>query len=63
MKDLQAQLKQETEALATLTKSEQVDEKVAQNQVGKIVELEGRMRRLQLGILIKIKNTLTAEPT
>jgi Spy/CpxP family protein refolding chaperone len=59
--DLQWQGSAETEALATLISKERPDEKEVLTQLDKLLNIENQIKRLHTGLLIRIKNTLTAE--
>lgn len=59
--DLQWQLSTEQEALASLVREPKPDPDEVQAQFDKLLALENRMKKLQLGMMIAIKNILTAE--
>ena len=59
--DLQWQGSAATEALATLVSKERPDEKEVLDQLDKVLNLENQIKRLHIGLLIRIKNTLTPE--
>ncbi len=55
--DVQGQV----ERLAALMKQDQVDEAQTLTQLDKVLGLEREIKRLHIGLLIRIKNTLTPE--
>jgi Spy/CpxP family protein refolding chaperone len=59
--DLQQRMKEEAEKLAALAKKEKLDENGALAQADKVLNLERDIKRAQVELLIKIKNTLTSE--
>ena len=59
--ELQWQQSAETETMASLIKKERVDEKEALAQLDKLLGIESEMKRLQITMLIKVKNILTPE--
>ena len=59
--DMQFQLGDEAERLASLLKATPIDEARALEQSDKVMSLEREIKRLHLGTLIRIKNMLTAE--
>jgi Spy/CpxP family protein refolding chaperone len=59
--DLQWQQSAETEAMAALVKQDRPDEKEVLAQLDKLLNIENEIKRLHIGLLIRIKNTLTAE--
>jgi len=56
----QQQIQEESKKLASLAKSEKVDEKSVIAQADKILDLEREIKHAQLSLLVAIKNTLTA---
>jgi Spy/CpxP family protein refolding chaperone len=54
-------LRGETHKLRDLLDAPLIDENAALNQAGRIAELEGRMKRLHLRLLIRMKNHLTIQ--
>ena len=56
----QQQIQEESKKLASLAKSEKVDEKSVIAQADKILDLEREIKHAQLSLLVVIKNTLTA---
>jgi Spy/CpxP family protein refolding chaperone len=58
---LEWELREASRALGDLLQAPQVDEKVALAQAEAVAELEGRMKRTHLSLLIRIKNRLTEE--
>jgi Spy/CpxP family protein refolding chaperone len=59
--ELQWQLQDEGEKMVALVKEEQVDEQRALAELDKILDLEREIKRTQISLVVKIKNTLTAE--
>jgi Spy/CpxP family protein refolding chaperone len=59
--DLQWQLTTEMETMASLVKQGRIDEQRTLTQLDKIVGLEREMKRTQLALLIRVKNSLTPE--
>jgi Spy/CpxP family protein refolding chaperone len=59
--ELQWQMQDEMETMASLMKGATVDEQKALAQLDKILNIEREVKRTQLGLSIKIKNKLTAE--
>jgi Spy/CpxP family protein refolding chaperone len=59
--DLQWQLSEAAERLAALLRGTPIDEAKALEQADKVMSLEREIKRLHLGTLIRIKNTLTPE--
>ena len=59
--ELQWQMQDEMETMATLMKSPNVDEQKAMAQLDKVLNIEREVKRTQLGLSIRIKNKLTAE--
>jgi Spy/CpxP family protein refolding chaperone len=59
--ELQWQMQDEMETMASLMKGATVDEQKALAQLDKVLNIEREVKRTQLGLSIKIKNTLTAE--
>jgi len=59
--DLQWQESAEGEALQALLKSERVDEKQALAQLDKLLAVEGDVKRLHFGTMVRVKNLLTTE--
>lgn len=57
--ELQWTLQDEMERLASLIKLSKVDEKQAASQLDKVLAAEREIKRAQLMLLIRIKNTLT----
>ena len=57
--DVRWQLEEKTAALDKLLAAEKVDETAALAQADEVVKLEDRMKRIRLGMLIRIKNLLT----
>lgn len=59
--DLQWQENAEREALTELLKEERLDEQKVLAQHDKLVAIETEIKRLRLALMLKVKNTLTAE--
>jgi|SRR5215213_11136461 len=59
--DLQWQLQDEAERLASLLRQDQVDEQQTLAQLDKLLSLEREIKRAQFTLLIQIKNKLTPE--
>jgi len=59
--DLQWQLQDEMEKMTSLVRSGQVDEQQVMAQLDKVLNLEREIKRMQIALLIRIKNRLTPE--
>ncbi len=59
--ELQWQLQNEMETMASLVKQGRIDEQRTLTQLDKIVGLEREIKRTQLALLIRVKNALTLE--
>jgi Spy/CpxP family protein refolding chaperone len=59
--ELQWQMQDEMETMATLMKSSPVDEQRALAQLDKVLNIEREVKRTQLGLSIRIRNKLTSE--
>jgi Spy/CpxP family protein refolding chaperone len=59
--ELQWDLQEEVEKLTALMKQDQVDEAQTLAQLDKVLSLEREIKRLHIGLLIRVKNKLTAE--
>lgn len=59
--ELQWQLQDEVEKLATVVKQQQIDEAQALAQLDKVLTAEREIKRAQIALLIRIKNRLSAE--
>ena len=59
--DLQQRLQKEVEALGALLKKGEVDEQAALAQLDRILHEEREIKRAHLALVLRIKNTLTAE--
>lgn len=59
--DLQWRQSAETETMTALLKQDRPDEKQVLAQLDKLLAIEGEIKRLHLGMLIRIKNLLTAD--
>lgn len=57
--DIQWKLSAEAEKLGKLLQSATVDETQTLDQVDRILTLEREMKRAQMGLMVRIKNTLT----
>jgi Spy/CpxP family protein refolding chaperone len=58
--ELQWALEDAVERLATLLKAPKVDEKTAAEQLDKVLNAEREVKRAQLLLLVRLKNSLTA---
>jgi Spy/CpxP family protein refolding chaperone len=59
--DLQWQLSDEVDKLASMLKQDTVDEQRASAQLDRVLNLERDIKRTQLGMVIRIKNKLSPE--
>jgi Spy/CpxP family protein refolding chaperone len=59
--ELQWQLLDESEKLAALVKQEHVDEQQTLATLDKILDVEREIKRLQMSLVVRIKNKLTPE--
>ena len=59
MLDVRWQLEEKTAALDKLLAADKVDEAAALAQADEVVKLEDRLKRIRLGLLIRVKNLLT----
>ncbi len=59
MLDVRWELEDKTAALAKLLAADKVDESAALAQADEVVKLEDRLKRIRLGMLIRVKNLLT----
>ena len=59
--DLQWQQAEAAESLQALVKQERVEEGPTLAQLDKLLGFENQIKRAQLGLMLRIKNTLTAE--
>ena len=59
--DLQWQLQSETETMASLLKEPKADEQQVLAQLDKILNLEREIKRTQITLVVRIKNSLTPE--
>lgn len=59
--ELQWELQSEVEKLAALMKQNQVDEAQSLAQLDKVLNLEREIKRMHIGLLVRIKNKLTPE--
>jgi Spy/CpxP family protein refolding chaperone len=58
--DVQWKLSAEAEKMGRLLQPAQVDETQVLEEVDRILALEREMKRTQIGLMVRIKNTLTA---
>lgn len=58
---LRWELEEKTAALGKLLAAERVDETAALERVDRVMQLEEQMKRIHLGMLIRLKNQLSAE--
>lgn len=58
--ELQWALEDAVERLATLLKASKVDEKIAAEQLDKVLNAEREVKRAQLLLLVRLKNSLSA---
>lgn len=59
--EVQWQLQNEMETMASLVKQGRIDEQRTLSELDKIVGLEREIKRTQLALLIRVKNSLTPE--
>ncbi len=59
--DLQWQMQQEQERLNALVKPSPIDANAALAQLDRLLDIERRVKRAHVGLLIRIRNTLTPE--
>jgi len=59
--ELQWQLQDEAEKMAGLARQEQVNEQLVLSQLDKVLAAEREIKRLQMSLVIQIKNKLTNE--
>lgn len=59
--ELQWQLSDESEKLVAIVKQEPLDESAALAQLDKVLNAEREIKRVQLSLVIQIRNNLTAE--
>lgn len=59
--ELQWQMQDEFEKLFGSLKGERIDETQALAELDKVLDIERQVKRLQIGLLIRIKNNLTPE--
>lgn len=59
--ELQWQLSAEEESLGTLLKAQKADADKVLAQLDKVLVIENEMKRLQLGLMLSVKNVLTPE--
>jgi len=59
--ELQFQLQDEMEAMTALVKQDRIDEQQVMVQLDKILNHEREIKRLQLGLVVRLKNLLTLE--
>jgi len=58
--DVRWKLEAESEKLTKLVDADPLDERAALAQAGRVLELESQLKRTHLGLLLRIKNQLTA---
>ena len=58
--DMQWKLSAEGEKMGRLLQGTQVDETAVLDEVDRILNMEREMKRTQIGLMVRIKNTLTA---
>jgi len=59
--DLQWQLSEDTEKMATLLRSTPIDEAKVLEQADRVMAQEREVKKMQLSLLVRIKNLLTPE--
>ncbi len=59
--DVRWQLEEKTAALTKLLAADTVDEAAVMARVDEVLKLENEMKRLRLGLLVRLKNVLTPE--
>jgi len=59
--DLQWKLQDQTEALHEVMKSPSINEQQALAQLDKVLDIEREIKRLHIGLAVRLKNRLTAE--
>jgi len=59
--ELQWKLQDESEKMVALVKQQHIDEQQTLAQLDKILDAEREIKRLQIALIVKIKNSLTAE--
>ena len=59
--ELQWQMQDQTQRMATLLSKPSIDEAAALQQLDQVLNVEREVKRAHIGLLIKLKNTLTAE--
>ena len=59
--DLQFALQDETQAFANMLKQPKIDEKQTLAELDKVLDLERQIKRLHVGMAIRVRNTLTQE--
>lgn len=59
--ELQWRLQSEMETMASFLRQDRVDEQRVQAQLDKVLSLEREIKRMQITLLVRIKNTLTPE--
>jgi Spy/CpxP family protein refolding chaperone len=59
--DLQFQLQDETQAFIALLKQPKINEQQALGELDKVLDLERQVKRLHVGMAIRVKNTLSDE--
>jgi len=59
--DLQWDMQSETEAMLSLVRNNRIDEQNVMTQLDKVLNIEREIKRTQLTLVIRIKNTLTPD--
>jgi Spy/CpxP family protein refolding chaperone len=59
--ELQWQMQDQTQRMATLLGKPSIDETAALQQLDQVLNVEREVKRAHIGLLIKLKNTLTAD--
>lgn len=59
--DHQWQMNEESEKLVALLRSTPIDESAVLAQADKVMELERQIKKIHLGLLVRLKNMLTVE--
>ena len=59
--ELQWQMQDQTQRMATLLSKPSIDETAALQQLDQVLNVEREVKRAHIGLLIRLKNTLTAE--
>ena len=59
--ELQWDMQEAAQTLAELVRQDRVDEEAALEAAARVMEIEGRVKRAHLGLLIRIKNQLSPD--